>query len=201
MKVKINGKNHKIKPASELTIKEYSLIYNYFLYYDKGLEGPGSLEMLINYISIVTGISYRNVADIDIDSDTIRRLFAYTGQITDLKDMPENTEFYYRKSGKTLYQKSVNWRTLGVRKLLEDRKTDVQIEQMVYLLSIYLSNDYDNDQIEEIYEYLQNYNAIEVLSFVLFFFKKLYVGKKSGKGFLNRLLRKVSTNTVKLSNK
>lgn len=190
MKIKINGTNHKIKPASELTVKEYAAI-----------DESSGLEFLINYISVITDIPYRNVADISLDKQSIRRLFAYIGQITNLQDMPESNQFYYKKSGKTLYQKSVNWRTLGVRKLLEDRKTDIQIEQMTYLFSIYLSNDYDNDQIEEIYEDLQNYNAIEVLSFVLFFFKKLSGGKKSGNNFLRMLLKKVSINTVKRSNK
>lgn len=195
MNIKINNKTHKIKPASELSISEYVKVF-------AGLEKKVSnLELLIRYISVTTGIKYTHVADIDIKAMTIRRLFAYVGDILEAKDIPESKEFYHKKTGKTLYQKSLNWRTIGVRKLLEDRKADTQIEQAVYLLAIYLSADYDNENIEEIYNELQNYNAINVLSFVIFFFKKLHSGKNSDKSFLKRLLKRASTNTVKLSSK
>ncbi len=195
MNIKINKKTHKIKPASELSISEYVKVF-------AGLEKRVSnLEILIRYISVTTGIKYNNVADIDISESTIRRLFAYIGEIQEAKDMPENISFYHKKSGKTLYRDPLNWRTIGVRKLLEERKAETQIEQAVYLMAIYLSADYDHENIEEIYQELQDYNAIEVLSFVIFFFKKLHVGKKSDKSFLKTLLKKASINTAIRSSK
>ena len=191
MKIKINNKNHKIKPASEMTVKEYITLFDGI---EKELSG---LEMLIRYISITTENKYKHIADININEATIRRLFAYVGEISQAKNMPESKEFYYKKTAKTLYQKSLNWRTIGVRKLLEERKTDNQLELAVYLLAIYISTDYDNEKIEEIYQELQNYNAISVFSFVIFFFKKLHPGKNSDRSFLKLLRKKVSTNTVK----
>lgn len=191
MKIKINNKSHKIKPASEMTVKEYILLFD-------GLEKEISgLEMLIKYISITTRTKYNHVSDIDINQTTIRRLFAYIGEILQAKDIPESKEFYYKRTGKTLYRKLVNWRTIGARKLLEDRKTDNQLEQVVYLLSIYLQDDYDNEKIEVIYNELQDYNAIDVFSFVIFFFKSLHLGKSSGRSFLKMLRKKVNINTVK----
>ncbi len=191
MKVKINNKNHKIKPSSELTVKEYTQ------YFDSLKDDSGNLEKLICYIVAITGLKYNHVADIDINETTIRRLFAYIGEIPQAKDMPESKEFYYKRTGKTLYQKSVNWRTIGVRKLLEERKTDDPLDQVVYLLAIYLSNDYDHQKIEEIYKELQDYNAVDVLSFVIFFFKKLYPGRNYDRSFLKMQPRKANTNTVK----
>lgn len=191
MKIKINNKNHKIKPASEMTIKEYVDLFNGM---EKELSG---LEVLMRYISITTKTKYNHVADISINSITIRRLFAYIGDILQAKDIPTSKEFYYKRTGKMLYQKSVNWRTIGARKLLEERKTDSHVEQVVYLLAVYISNDYDNEKVEEIYNELQDYNAIDVLSFVVFFFKKLYHGKNSGRNFLKKQRIKANTNTVK----
>lgn len=191
MKIKINNKSYKIKPASEMTVKEYISLFD-------GLEEEtSSLEMLIKYISITLNIKYNHVADINIDGNTLRRLFAYVGEITSIEDIPESKEFYHKKTGKTIYQKSLNWRTIGVRKLLEDRKTDNYSEQIVYLLAIYLSDDYDNEKIEEIYSELQDYNALDVFGFVIFFFKKLQNGKSSGKNYLRRLLKKVSISIAK----
>jgi hypothetical protein len=195
MKIKINNKNHKIRPATEMTVKEYIALFD-----GMGKELSG-LEMLIRYISITTGLSYKNIADININEPTIRRLFAYVGEISQAKDMPEIKEFYYKKTAKTLYQKSLNWRTIGVRKLLEERKTENQLKLAVYLLAIYISKDYDNEKIEEIYQELQDYNAISVLSFVIFFFKKLHPGRKPDRSFLKMLKRKANINTAKQSSK
>lgn len=195
MNIKINNKSHKIKPASEMTIKEYILFFD-------GLEKKtSSRTKLIRYISITTGIKYRHVGDINISETSTRRLFAYVGEILSPENIPEAKEFYHKKTGKTLYQKSVNWRAMAVRALLEDRKMGNYLEQIVYLLAIYISSDYDNEKVEEIYNELQDYNAIAVLSFVIFFFKKLHPGKNSGRSFLKTLLKKVSINTVKQSSK
>lgn len=191
MNIKINKKTYKIKPASELTVSEY------LTYFSKIKEDSNYLDKLICYLCAITGLSYNNVADINIDQDSIRRIFAYIGDIYHVNDIPESKVFYHRKSGKTLYQKSVNWRAIGARKMLEDRKAETQIEQAVYLLSIYIAGNYDVEKTEEIYQELQNYNAIEVLSFSVFFFKSLYSGKKSGGNFLKRLLRNRSINTPK----
>lgn len=195
MKIKINSKSHKIKPASEMTVKEYILLFD-------GIEKEiSSLEILIKYISITLDIKYNHVADINIDENTLRRLFAYVGEILTIEDMPESLLFYHKKTGKTLYQSSLNWRTIGVRKLLEERKTENPMEQAVYLLAVYVSGDYDHENIEKIYDELQNYNAISVFSFVIFFFMKLLNGKGSGTNFLKMLRKKVSTNIAKLLNK
>ena len=195
MKIKINKKNIKIKPASELTVSEYVQIF------DKLEDKVNHLEVLIVYLSVTLNLKYNHIADMNINEVSIKRLLAYIGQILQAKDIPVSKEFYYKKTGKILYQKSLNWRTIGVRKLLEERKTDNQLEQIVYLLAIYLSNDYDNEKIEEIYQDLQSYNAIEVLGFVIFFFKKLHNGRSSGKGSFRMLLRNLRTNTVKPLNK
>lgn len=172
MKIKVNNKSHKIKPASEMAVKEYILLFD-------GIEKEtSSLEILIKYLSITLGLSYKNIADIDINQTTIRRLFAFVGEIITIEDIPESVEFYHKKTGKTLFKKSVNWRTIGARKLLEERKTENAMKQAVYLLAVYISGDYDNEKIEEIYEELQDYNAISIFGFVVFFFKKLASGKK-----------------------
>lgn len=190
MKIKINNISHKIKPASELTISEYVKIF-------EGLDSTNNLEMLIRYIAVTTGNIYKDVADINMNEKSIRRLFAYIGKAQLANDIPISKEFYHKKSGKTLYRKSVDWRTIGARKLLEDRKAESQVEQAVYLLAVYLSGDYDSEKIEEIYIELQDYIAIDVLSFIIFFFRKLHHGKSSGSNFFQRLKRKVSTNTPK----
>lgn len=195
MKIKINNKIHKIKPASELTVKEYIEIF------DKLEDKANHLEVLIIYLSVTLNLKYGHIADININEVSIKRLLAYIGQIPQAKDIPVSKEFYYKKTGKIIYQDSLNWRSIGVRKLLEDRKEENQLKFAVYLLAVYLSANYDNEKIEKIYQKLQDYNAVDVFGFVIFFFKKLHNGKSSGKGSFRMLLRNLRTNTVKPLNK
>ena len=195
MNIKINNKDYEIKPADQLTVKEYVDFFSRIG--DKASE----IEVLICYIATITGLSYKSVADVSIFGTSIRRLMAYIGTIQQANEIPISKEFYHKRTGKTLYQNTVNWRSLGARKLLEDRAADTQIEQAVYLLAVYISGDYDDDKINKIYEELQDYNAIDVLSFVIFFFKKLMIGEKPDKNFLQRLRKKVGISILKRSKK
>jgi hypothetical protein len=190
MNIKINNKDYKIKSALELTVKEYVEIFNGIT------EESSQYDILIRYISVVTGLPYRNVADISISPNSIRRLFAYIGEIPQVKDMPELKQFYYKRKGRMLYRSYENWRTLGVMRMIEQKKVDTQIEQAVYLLAIYLTEDYDNDKVNKVYEDLQSYNAIEVLGFIIFFFKNLYNGEKTNQNSSKKHKKKASTNIV-----
>ena len=190
MNIKINKKKHKIKPASELTLGEYSA------FFEKLQEDTGNLEKLILYLSITTGLKYKDVADISIDEYSITCLLAYIGTIQQPKDIEETDQFYYKRAGRTLYKKSANWRTLGIRKLLEEKREENQINLNAYLLAGMLSDDYDIKQIESIFKDLQDYNALEVLGFSVFFFKSLLNSQRSGNNFFKRLMRKVFINTM-----
>lgn len=193
MNIKINNKKHQIKPASEITVSEYIELFDRFKPETK------SLGLLLDYISVTLDFDYKHVADVNLDETTIRRLFAYVGEIKYVEDMPISSEFYYKRIGKRYYQKSINWRSVGIRRLLEERGEENQLKLAVYLLAAYLSENYDAEKVDEIYNDLQHYNAIEVFSFVIFFFKRLYNGKKSGSNYFKRLLKKLSTNILKLS--
>lgn len=165
MKVKINNKKHKIKIASELTVSEYIKLMSKD-------TSQNSYETLINYLSIITRMKYGNVADINISDETIKRIFVYIGEIIPVENIQITDKFYYKRTGVTLYANSLDWRTLGARKMLEDAKLGSYLEQTIYLLACYLSKDYDNDRIGSIYDELMNYNAYETFSFAFFFGQK-----------------------------
>lgn len=188
MKPKINNKKYQIKPASEMTVSEYIELFDRFKPETK------SLGLLLDYISVTLGLDYKHVADVNFDVKTIRRLFAYVGEIQDVEDMPISTEFYYKKTGKTYYQKTINWQSVGARRMIEERKEDNQLKLAVYLLAIYISENYDYEKTEAIYEELHEYRAIEVFSFIVFFFKNLKNGKKPGENFFRKFLKKRNTN-------
>jgi Iap family predicted aminopeptidase len=195
MNIEINKKKYKIKPASELTVKEY------ISFFSKLSEKPKQMEIIICYVSAITGLDYKDVTSVSIDSGSIRRLMVYIGEVKPPTSMENIDYFYYKKDAKKIIQKEVNWRSFGVRSMLEDKKTTNQLDLAVYLLAIYLNEKYDNEKIEEIYTDLQDYNAISVFSFVFFFIKKLQSGEKQGQNFLSRLWVKVYTNILKLSGK
>ena len=195
MKIEISGKKYEIKTASELTVKEY-------VYFFSGItETSKESDIFIRYISAVTGLDFLNVCKIDIDEHSIRRMLAYVGEIKNPMQLNTIDYFYIKNTGRKLYQKNVNWRSLGTRKMLEDKHLETGLELAVYLLAIYIDGTYDNENIEQIYSDLQNYNAISVFGFVWFFFQKLQNGKKQETNFLKMLMTKAAINTAKLLSK
>ena len=195
MKITINKKDYKIKPASEMTVSEYS---NFF---GSISEKPGQMEIIICYISAITGLEYQQITSVNIDENSLRRIMAYIGTIETPATIKTIDTFYYKKTGKKYYQKNINWRTLGVRKLMEDRKEENQLNLACYQLAVYISGNYDNEKIEQIYSELQSYNSISVYGFILFFFKNLMSGEKSEQSYLKRLMKKVSINIRTLFNR
>lgn len=169
MIVNINNKKHKIKPASELTVKEY------IDYFSSINEQSGIFDQLMYYLSTITGLTYNEMLDIDISNRDISRISAYIGNITDVELMVESDEFYHKKSGRTIYKNSLKWRTLGARVMLEEKKLNNHLEQCVYLLACYIGG-YDAEKVSAIYDELQDYRAVDVFGFIVFFFKKLLNG-------------------------
>jgi len=190
MKVEIDKIKYKVKPATELTVKEYNKFFS-------TITGGTGSEYLICYLSVMTGLDFPKLANFNIDEKSFRRLIFFIGQLNQPKDIPESKEFLYRETNQFINRDDVNWRTLGVRKFLEEKKDLNQIEQAVYLLAVYIAKDYDSEKIEKIYLELQEYNAIDVLSFSVFFFKRLFDGQRLGMNFTRKLLKKVLTNTAK----
>jgi hypothetical protein len=190
MQITINNKKYHIKPASELTVSEYIELF------DRFKPETRELGMLLDYLCVTLDLKYTSIADVNFDENTIRRLFAYIGEFLLAKDMPGSEQFYYKKTGKRYYQNKINWQAVGVRRMIEERNEDNQLKLAVYMLAIFIAGNYDFEKVEQIYDELQNYRAIDVYSFVIFFFKNLHSGKKPGKSFFRKLLKKPSTNTA-----
>jgi hypothetical protein len=187
MNVEINKKKYLIKPASELTVKEY------ITFFTSISPEPKEKEVIICYLAAITGLSFKEINSVSMNSNTLRRLSAYIGKIKWIEQFENKSFFYYRKIGKKLFKEKIEWRTLGARRMIEERQATNQLELAVYLLAIYIDEEYNQESIEEIYNDLQNYNAIAVFSFVIFFFKSLMNGKSSGRNYIKTLLKKALT--------
>ena len=173
MNVEINKQKYRIKPATELTVKEY------ISFFSNISKEPKEKEVIICYLAAITGLDFKEINSVSMDSHSLRRLLVYIGPIKCIDQMQNCHYFYYRKLSKRIYKENLNWRTLGVRRMIEDRQATNQLELAVYLLAIYINGKYDQEAIEEIYNDLLTYNAISVYSFVIFFFKNLMNGKVS----------------------
>lgn len=192
MNIEINNKKYKIKPASELTVKEY------IDFFGNISQEPSQMEVIICYIAALTGLSFKEITSVSIDDNSLRRISVYIGQIKGPNDLETKFSFYYRETAKYLYKETLNWRTLGARKLKEDREKLIenpesvksQLELAVYLLAVYVSGNFDAEEIEKIYKNLYKYNAFNVFGFIVFFFKGLSNGKISGINFLRMLATK-----------
>lgn len=174
MNIAINNQKYRIKPATELTVKEYITFFTTIS------PEPKEKEVIICYLAAITGLEFKEINSVSMDSHSLRRLSVYIGPIKWIDKMENCHYFYYRKLSKRIYKETLNWRTLGARRMIEDRQSSNQLELAVYLLAIYINGKYDQEAIEEIYNDLMSYNAISVFSFVIFFFKRLMNGKVSG---------------------
>lgn len=188
MKIQINKELVEIKTALNLNVKEYCELQ------ERITQGMNGIDLLIQYLSVVTGIKASKYANIHIEDKTIERLIAYIGIIPE--DFTPSELFYYKRDGKTLYAKTLNWRTLGVRSMMEHRKEENVYKLMVYQLALYLSGNYDNEKVEQIYNELQDYNAIDVFSFITFFLLNCKSTDKKGINNFQRLLKKAGINTA-----
>lgn len=188
MNIEINNQKYRIKPATELTVKEYIAFFTTIS------PEPKEKEVIICYLAAITGLEFKEINSVSMDSHSLRRLSVYIGPIKWIEQMENCHYFYYRKLSKRIYKETLNWRTLGARRMIEDRQASNQLELAVYLLAIYVNGKYDQEAIEEIYNDLMSYNAISVFSFVIFFFKSLMNGKVSGIDYIKLLLTKALIN-------
>lgn len=183
MKIQINNKLIEIKTAANLTVNEYCELQG------RITNEMGNIDLLIEYISVVTGLQASKVLRLNIDEKTILRLINYIGVIQETFE--QSNQFYYKKQVRTIYAKTLNWRTMGVRAMMENNEEENPYKLMVYQLALYLSGDYDNEKVTEIHEDLQSCNAIEVFSFISFFLFSSKITGKSGTNSFQNLLRKV----------
>jgi len=82
-------------------------------------------------------------------------------------------------------------------KLMERAQHNDPLEQMIYLLAIMVSDTYDAESTQEVYERLLNHRYEEVFGFALFFFRKRQGGMKRERGFFKRRKRTRPTNTAR----
>lgn len=175
MNITINKQEHKIKFSEQLTAGEYAV------YMGSLTKKSGDYDCLIKYISAVTGVSIHDTYTVDMPDESIRRLTSYIGMVKSVDEFERKDSFYYKRKGRHIYATSLHWRTLGARKLLEEKELNNQYEQAIYLLAAYLSDNYDYEQTDKIYSDLLNDDASNVYGFIIFFFNKLRSGSKSVK--------------------
>jgi len=170
MKIKLNNKSYKIKPAENLTVKEYR---DFFSKFD---NKKSSLHSVINYLSVVTGLEFGELSKINIDTKTLSRITYYIGSIRPINNLKSVEKFAF--SGQIFEKNKLDWESVGVRLLMSENKSENVIELMTYLLAILIENNFDAEKVNEIYEQLLNENALSVLCFSTFFFQNLLNGLK-----------------------
>ena len=178
MKVKINKVDYEIKTSANLTCKEFIELSK--------LNGN-----ILDYISVVTGLKFKSVANTFFAESTLNRLHSYVQTIKSINNLERSFLFRYAKTGQIVSEKTFNLYSVGTIFLMQSRTetTANELELMVYLLAIAIQKDYDAEKIDIIYNDLLNYNYIQVYSFILFFFKKLYCGSKKNKQSLNKQIQ------------
>ena len=183
MKISINGKRHSVKPASLMTVKEYIEFFDLWEY------GMNDLRLVVLYLSITLKIDMKSILGINISDINIRRLMAYIGQIQDINNLSkiDTSRFVYYNSGKILLRRNMRWRSLGVRLMLQDRKTESPLELMAYFLAILIGGCTDAEKVEKVYANILEHNAVDVFPFAAFFFLRL----QNGSNFVTRFLKQI----------
>ena len=182
MRIRLNGKKTEIKPASNMTVAEY------IEFWKQVKEGDNLFRVTLIYLSIVTGLKFGDVLLDEIDNKTIGKINSYCDVPMLVDKMKISKEFYYGFTGQRFTQE-LNWRAVGVRLLLSQKKKN-ELELIVYLLSILITGSYDVGKIDETYHRLLQYNSVDVFSFGTFFLRNLQAGSSKETRF-SRLLKKI----------
>jgi len=183
MRIKLNNREHTIKPASLLTVREYIKLSEKASY------------SLIDYLSVVTGKRFGAIAETKISNRSIKKLYAFIGGVTPFDNFMKQTSIKrsYPFDGKVFNYEDLDYETLGVRMLMEQKASDIDniIELVVYLLAVLIEKTYDSEKVEKIYNQLLDANYIDTFEYACFFFKKFKNGLSKGSGSLITRLKEL----------
>jgi hypothetical protein len=171
MNVKFNGISHKIKTADLVTVAEYLAIAKKSV-----VTFPDALTV---YLSVTTGLKFRDILHTNIDDNTVRRLLVYIGELAPFeKFLTASVPKYFHFAGKTWQVEELDWQTYGVISYVQNVKTDNVVEQSLWGLAAILNkeHDYDATKIEKTYNELLQSNYIDIFTISAFFLQKLAVG-------------------------
>jgi len=166
MKIKLNKITHEIKPASELTVKEYLQLAQ--------MDFKGNIDFVLNYLSITLNVQFSEVLKYKLDNSTLVRIISFIGIIESYEEIKKHElpkSFYF--DGKIKPVSKMDVYPVGVRWLIESKTGLNSVEHSVYLLAILMLNEFDRDKAEENYAALLELNYLRVLPLAAFFLKSL----------------------------
>lgn len=184
MNIRINGKKHKVKPASILTAKEYIELSK--------IESPN----ITDYLKIVSRETFGSIMNIRANKTTLRRLHAFVGTVKNSKELINDRKRYFVFKNKAYNIEKIDCETLGCRLMIENKSKQTQniYELSLYLLSIVVVDNYDSEQADSVYCSLLDLGYLDVLPPALFFFRKLTNGYSFGTRLLSRISEIFTTN-------
>jgi len=175
MKLKINKTSIEIPTADNLTCRQYL----------ECLKATENEFFILKYISIVSGLSYSEIANSNINFTTIQRVNSYIGQLKTFDYMLINQSSQILIKGNLFVstRKDFDVERVGVRFLFEAKaaETENSAELAIYLLAILLTPSFDYDEVEEQYSKLLEENYIKILSFSAFFLSNYLKTSKEGR--------------------
>lgn len=192
MKLKLNNEYYEIKPASELTVKEYLQLAQ--------MDFKGNIDFVLNYLAITLNVQFSEVLKYKLDNSTLVRILSFIGIIESYEEIKKHElskSFYF--DGKIKPVSKMDIYAVGVRWLMESKIELNNVEHSVYLLSILLLDEFDRDRAESNYNSLLELNYLRVLPLAAFFLKSLQKITSKGKifssmrivGFIINTLRKL----------
>ena len=113
MKITLNNKKVNIKTSENMTVSEY-IKYNEIIEQEvkkiqrKGQKFISYAKIVLIYLSCTTKFKFSKLLENNIDEKTIHRIYTYIRPVIPLKEIPQQSEFYYKGTGRKLYANSVN---------------------------------------------------------------------------------------------
>lgn len=193
MKILINNNPVKLKPANDLTCKEYIDILNY-----KNIS-------IIEYIAYFSGYTPEQVKHSKIKTKDLNKIAYLVGQLQNLesffeiKQIPENISICGKKyEYKNLIDlcESVGARILYTE--FEKNKQKVDFENIIYLLAIVLDGSLDNESTNRTYENLLKENYTDCFPYAAFFLAEFQKTSSKELNFFKKLkkITRIQTKTI-----
>jgi hypothetical protein len=175
MRIKINGKQTKLKSSQHLTNKEYLQLVSS----ENGIN-------VLSYINAVTDFDFKDIQNLELKGKELNLINTFIGEIPDI-------DFFFKKGKaqeKFIFEDNIyNLKkettiTLGTRQAYSDfQKEEKNVyEASLFLLAVIVNNlansslKYDKESIQATYEVLLDYNYMDTFPSAVFFLKKLIRG-------------------------
>jgi hypothetical protein len=181
--LKINGEKKTIPSIDELTVRQYS-------------EFIKTDMTLVNYLSVVLGIPYKDAFNIKLKG--MKQLKKRIGELKDYTKIPYRRKFLFRD--RLIWTRRIDISTVGQRFMVEEHGKKLENEELLcFILALGIAkNPMNSEELDEIKDKLMDSNYKTILPIAFFLGSRFLIGRSNAMNYLRMLRLSIITRAYEL---